>query len=265
METDDGHRSQGIRRLTKAGCVAAAEEADLLIGRAVDATALDVSLSRRESGEPLAWIIGTIDFCGTPIRVDSGVYVPRTQSEELARRAARRVADAAATRGRPARALDLCTGSGAVAAHLSEVVPTATVIGVDVDVRAVACARRNGVTAICGDLTAPLRGDAFDVVTAVAPYVPTDVLGLLPTDVRRHEPRHALDGGTDGLELVRRVVADAARVLRPGGWLLVEVGGDQDVLLSPDLSAAGFDPPTTWHDEEGDLRGLEAQLARAVT
>jgi release factor glutamine methyltransferase len=264
METDVEHRAQVIHRLAKAGCVAANEEADLLIGSAIDATALDAALARREAGEPLAWIIGTIDFCGRPIRVDPGVYVPRAQSDELARRAGRRLAEAAATGGRPARAVDLCTGSGAVACHLSAMVPAATVIGVDVDARAVTCARRNGVPAICADLAAPLRGGAFDVVTAVAPYVPTDEISLLPADVRRHEPLRALDGGTDGLALVRRVVTAAGRVLRTGGWLLLEVGGEQDVLLASDLTAAGFDSPTTWRDDNDDLRGLAARLARQV-
>ena len=78
----------------------------------------------------------------------------------------------------------------------------------------------------------PLRPGAFDLVTAVAPYVPTGALRLLPADVQRYEPRRALDGGTDGLDLVRRVVEAAARLLRPGGWLLVEVGGDQDAALA---------------------------------
>jgi len=264
METDDAHRSQVIRRLMEAGCVAAAEEADLLIGGAVDATALDASIGRRESGEPLAWIVGTLDFCGRTVRVDPGVYVPRVQSEVLARRATRRLAEAATSRDRVARALDICTGSGALANHLSATVPSAIVVGVDIDRIAAACARRNGVTAVQADAASAFRAGSFDVAVAVAPYVPTDDLELLPADVRRHEPRRALDGGTDGLELVRRVVADAGRVLRPGGWLLLEVGGDQDALVSPDLAAAGFDPPTTWHDEDGDLRGLEAQLARPV-
>ena len=80
-----------------------------------------------------------------------------------------------------------------------------------------ACARRNGVAAVRGDLAAPLRGGSFDVVTAVAPYVPTGALRLLPADVQRHEPVRALDGGPDGLGVVARVIDDAARLLHPGG------------------------------------------------
>jgi len=111
-----------------------------------------------------------------------------------------------------------------------------------------------------GDLAAPLRARAgFDVVTAVAPYVPTADLRLLPADVQRHEPRLALDGGDDGLDLVRRVVADAGQLLRPGGWLLIEVGGDQDRALAVTLAATGFDIANPWWDDDGDLRGLASQ------
>ena len=103
------------------------------------------------------------------------------------------------------------------------------------------------------------REAVLDLVTAVAPYVPRAELGLLPADVREHEPRAAHDGGDDGLAVVRRVVEAAGRLLRPGGWLVVELGGDQDERLSDDLEAAGFDDPETWRDAEGDLRGLVAR------
>ena len=162
------------------------------------------------------------------------------------------------------RAVDLCTGAGAIAAHLIAAVPTAAVVGVDLDRRAATCAHRNGVPTVVADLDDSLRADAsIDVVTAVAPYVPTGGLRLLPLDVQRYEPRFALDGGPDGLDLVRRVVAAAGRLLRPGGWLLVEVGGDQDETLGPTLAAAGFVAITPWRDDDGDLRGLAAQQAGA--
>jgi release factor glutamine methyltransferase len=96
----------------------------------------------------------------------------------------------------------------------------------------------------------------------VAPYVPTGDIRLLPADVQRYEPRLALDGGNDGLDLVRRIVGAAARLLRPGGWLLVELGGDQDRALSPTLATHGFDFAEAWFDEDGDLRGLAAQATR---
>ncbi|HMD44864.1 MAG TPA: HemK/PrmC family methyltransferase [Acidimicrobiales bacterium] len=236
-----------------AGCVAADEEAHELLVAAPHAATLETWIRRREHGEPLAWITGTVLFCGRPVLVDPGVYVPRRQSEELARRAATLLA---AVGG---RAADLCTGAGAIGAHLLAEVPGASVVGVDVDVRAVRCARRNGVRALVGDLDRPLRTGAFDVVTAVAPYVPTGELRLLPADVQRYEPRQSLDGGDDGLDVVRRVVAGAARLLRPGGWLLTELGADEDQALRPALSAAGFDRAEAWFDDDGDLRGVAAR------
>jgi len=208
---------------------------------------------RREDGEPLEWITGTAAFAGHRLHVRPGVYVPRPQSEGLADRAA-----AALPAG--GRLLDLGTGSGALAVALAARVPTASVVGLDLSPIAARCARANGVAVAVADLAAaPVRSGSCDVVVAVAPYVPTDALRFLPADVQRHEPRGALDGGTDGLDVVRAVVVTAARVLRPGGWLLVELGADQDERLATDLAAAGFSAAETWTDADGDLRGLAAR------
>lgn len=239
-----------------AGCLAAEEEAEELMAAARDEANLEASIRRREAGEPLAWITGTMRFCGHTLRVDPGVYVPRMQTEELAARGAELLAAC----DRTSRAVDLCTGSGAVAVHLMASVPSATVVAVDSAKLAAECARRNGVPAVLGDLGQPLARCAFDVVTAVAPYVPTADLRFLPADVQRYEPRVALDGGSDGLDLVRRVVASAAGLLRPGGWLLTEVGGEQDRGLAATLEACGLGVAATWCDEDHDLRGLAAQL-----
>ena len=217
-----------------------------MIAAAPDDATIDAWVARREAGEPLAWIIGRLEFCGLPIRVDPGVYVPRLQSEELARRAAAAVPPSG-------WAADLCTGSGAIAAFLQRA--TSHVVAVDVDPAAVRCARANGVAAAVGDLDAPLRVGAFDVVTAVAPYVPTRELQFLPRDVRDHEPPLALDGGADGLDVVRAVVAGAARILRPGGWVFLEVGGDQ----LERLELENFDAVDAWVDDDGDLRGITAR------
>jgi len=235
-------------RLAAAGCLAPEEEARLLAASAPDEGVLESWVRRRERGEPLAWVTGTTTFCGRRLRVDPGVYVPRAQSEELARRALSLLP-------RHGQAVDLCTGSGAIAACLAG---SAGVVGVDIDPRAVACARANGVAAVLADVAdLPLPARAFDLVTAVAPYVPTPSLGLLPSDVQRYEPRRALDGGHDGLDVVRLVLAAAARLLRPGGWALLELGGDQDQALS----LPGFDAVRRWSDEDGYLRGLAARSA----
>ena len=241
------------RRLATAGCVAAEREAAELLAAAPDPETIGPWVRRREAGEPLAWITGWTTFCGRRRRVDPGVYVPRPQTEVLARRAA----DLLPVGG---RAVDLCTGSGVVAAHLRDADGSASVVGVDIDARAAACARRNGVPVVVGDLDRALHAlAALDVVTAVAPYVPRVELALLPADVRAYEPRAAHDGGADGLALVRRVVVASGGLLRPGGRLLVELGGEQDDLLADDLDAAGFVETETWRDAEGDLRGLVAR------
>jgi release factor glutamine methyltransferase len=243
-------------RLVAAGCVAgAAEAAALRIAAAGDGAVLEALVLRRERGEPLAWIVGAVEFCGRTVRVGVGIYVPRPQTEGLARRAVALLPD-------DGRAADLCTGCGAIAVHLRAERPGASVVGVDLDPVAATVARANGIAAIVGDLAAaPLRSGGFDVVTAVAPYVPTEAIALLPADVQRHEPRRALDGGDDGLAVVRRVVRTAARLLRPGGRLLTELGGDQAELLAPALADAGFAAVEPWFDEDEDLRGLVARRA----
>lgn len=246
-----------VARLVAAGCVAAPEEAAELLAVAADAAAIEAMIVRREQGEPLPWITGTVTFGGRVVQVDPGVYVPRFQTEDLARRAVERLPVGGA-------AVDLCTGAGAIAVLLQAEVPTALVIGIDRDTRAAACARRNGVPVIVADVAIPVplaRRSGFDLVTAVAPYVPTDDLRYLPADVQRYEPRATLDGGSDGLDLVRAVVAAAAGLLRPGGWLLTEIGGDQVDALAPTLRGAGFDGAEPWYDEDGDLRGIAAPLA----
>lgn len=242
-------------RLALAGCVAADEESEELLAGAPDRPTLMAWVSRREQGEPLAWILGSVDFLGRRVRVEPGVYVPRGQSGELAARAV----DLLPHEG---RAAELCTGSGAIAMHLARARPSAAVVATDLDPRAVACARSNGVTAAVADMDRGLSSHAFDVVCAVTPYVPTGALRLLAADVMRYEPIVALDGGPDGLDVVRRLVAGAVRLLRSGGWLLTEIGGDQDELVGPMLLGAGFDRMTFWRDGDGDLRGVAGRFDR---
>jgi len=246
-------------RLAAAGFIAAEEEAELLVARAAgDAALLAALLERRLTGEPLAWITGSASFCGVEVVVNSGVYVPRWQSEELARRAVERL---------PARgvAVDLCTGSGAIAAVLAALRPDARVVASDVDSRAVECAVANGVEAYCGDLFAPLPSELrghVDVVVAVVPYVPTPELPLLQRDTFTFESPLAYDGGADGAELLRRVIADAPGFLRRGGALLLELGGGQADLLRDDLARHGFTDVTVLRDDDGDVRGIEASFTR---
>jgi release factor glutamine methyltransferase len=239
-------------RLRAAGCIAADEEAREMIDAAPGDAVVERWVARREQGEPLAWIIGRVRFCGLDLIARPGVYVPRPQTEDLARRAA-------ALLPAGGRAVDLCTGTGAVAAYLKHAVPSAKVVGVDRDPKAAACARSNGVITFEADVDDDFaEPHTFDLVTAVPPYVPTAELRTLAADVRRWEPRGALDGGPDGLDTARRIVSAAARLLKPEGWLVIELGGDQDEQLAPTLADAGFGAVEPWYDADGCLRGLTA-------
>jgi release factor glutamine methyltransferase len=252
----DDRRGRLVHRLAEAGCVAPDAEADELL-RAADLGVgdLDTLAARRERGEPLAWIVGSVVFCGMRLRVDPGVYVPRPQTEALARRAAELLPDHGI-------GVDLCTGSGAVAAVMARPHPHATVVATDVDPAAIACATSNGVTAFLGDLDEPLPlafARRVDVLTAVVPYVPTEELGLLPRDVVAFEPLRALDGGVEGIAVLEEVVRRSVRWLAPHGRLLLELGGDQATALGPALEEVGLTDTVLRRDPEGDVRGIETR------
>jgi len=241
--------------LSAAGFIAAEEEAHELLARAAgDVGLLDSLVARRLTGEPLAWITGSVSFCGLEIRVDPGVYVPRWLSEPLARRAVERLPEDGA-------AIDLCTGTGAIAKTLTTCHPGARVVASDVDERAVTCATANGVEVYRGDLFAPLprafEGRA-DVVVGVVPYVPTPELPLLQRDTFAFESPLSYDGGPDGTDVLRRVLTDSPRFLRRGGALLLELGGDQADALGDDLARLGFVDVSVLVDEDDDVRGIEA-------
>jgi release factor glutamine methyltransferase len=241
--------------LSAAGFVAAEEEAAELLARAAgDVELLGSLVDRRLSGEPLAWITGRVSFCGLEIQVDPGVYVPRRQSEPLARRAVERL-PATGT------AIDLCTGSGAIARTLMANRPDARVVASDIDERAVACASANGVEVYLGDLFAPLPRTLegrVDVVVGVVPYVPTPSLPLLPRDTFAFESLLSYDGGPDGTEVLRPVLTDSLSFLRPRGAVLLEVGGGQADGLQDDMARLGYVEVMVLHDEDDDVRGIEA-------
>jgi len=243
--------------LAAAGSLAASEEADELIEAAGgDPDVLDGLLSRRTRGEPIAWLTGAVTFCGLTLFVAPGVYVPRWQTEPLARRAVSLLPSGGV-------AVDLCTGAGAIAAVLAAAVPTAQVLATELDADAVRCARRNGIDVLEGFLDDPLPRELehrIDVFTAVVPYVPTDALRLLPRDVRDFEPRLALDGGVAGTELLVEVARRSLGWLRRGGWLLLELGGDQARPVGVLLDELGFEGTDVMDDEDGDPRAICARL-----
>jgi release factor glutamine methyltransferase len=225
-----------VARLRVAGCVFAEDEAWLLASAATSPAELRAMVARRVDGLPLEQVLGWAGFGGLRIAVVPGVCVPRRRTEFLAERAL------ALTRP-GAVVVDLCCGSGAVGALLTGT----ELYAVDLDPPAVRCARRNlpGAHVYLGDLYDPLpatlRG-RVEVLVANAPYVPSDALGLLPREAREHEPRVALDGGVDGLDVLRRVLAGAPGWLAPAGHVLVECGARQAVALHAAARAAGLLP-----------------------
>jgi release factor glutamine methyltransferase len=244
--------------LANAGFVAADDEAvELLDVAHGDDVVLRSMVERRLRGEPFAWIVGYATFCGLRINVCDGVYVPRWQSEPLARRAASRLPEGGT-------AIDVCTGSGAIAATLSARRPRARVLATDLDERAVRCARSNGVEVYHGDLFAPLPVGLerlVDVVVGVVPYVPSASLDVLPRDTFVFESPLSYDGGAEGVAVLRRVLDEGRRFLKPGGAIFLEIGGEQAAVLQPDMTRLGFAHVTVVRDEDDDVRGLEATLA----
>jgi release factor glutamine methyltransferase len=249
-----------VQALELAGCVAAVEEADELVRAASDADELELMLARRARGEPLAWVTGSTVFCGIEVAVDPGVYVPRWQSEPLALAAVGRL---------PAEGVgvDLCTGAGAIAMVMRSSHPLATVVGTEIDPVAARCARRNGVNVYEGDLEGPLPAaleGRVDVIVGVLPYVPSDKLQYLPRDVQHFEPPRALDGGAGGLEVLAEAILRSPRWIRPGGWLLLELGGDQVESASERYCAAGYGEIDVLEDEDGDVRAILGQRLEAA-
>jgi len=243
--------------LASEGFIAAEEESEELLAHAAgDHELLNAAVRRRLTGEPLAWIIGHVSFCGVEIRVDPGVYVPRWLSEPLARRAVDRLPENGV-------AIDLCTGAGAIAMVLNTLRAGARVVASDIDARAVACAVRNGVEAYRGDLFEPLPQELegrVDVVVGVVPYVPTTEMPLLQRDTFTFETPLSYDGGADGTDILRRALRDSPRFLRNEGALLLELGGHQAGLLAAEMAHLGYRDISTFTDEDGDVRGIEATL-----
>jgi release factor glutamine methyltransferase len=253
-------RAWATRELAAAGCVSAAAEADWLLEEAADEPALRAMVARRAAGEPLQYVIGWAPFGRLRLAVGPGVFVPRPETEGLADRAATRLRAA----GPSPVAVDLCAGSGAIACFLAAEVPGARVLATELDPGALAWARgnaeRSGVELLAGDLDDPLPAELagqVDVLCANVPYVPTAAIATLPTDVRDHEPRLALDGGPDGLDVLRRLAPRTGHWLAPGGAFLCEIGEDQAEAATAVLEAAGLAGVAVHPDLAGRDRVLE--------
>jgi release factor glutamine methyltransferase len=222
------------RRLRAAGCVFAEEEAELLIGTDLTGASLEALVRRRIGGEPLETLLGWVAFAGRRLLVRPGVFVPRRRTELLAR--------TAGEHARPdAVLLELCCGVGPVGAT----VRAAEIHLGDVDPAALECARVNvpsgqvHLSDLYADLPATLRG-RVNVLAANAPYVPSDQVALMPSEARDHEPGLALDGGPDGVDLHRRIAAQAMDWLSTNGVLVIETSVSQASLTAGAMHEAGF-------------------------
>jgi release factor glutamine methyltransferase len=229
--------------------VFAEDEARLLIGQARDPGELAAMVGSRLDGVPLEQVLGWAEFGGLRVAVQPGVFVPRRRTELLAGQAVA-AARAVAARGRPPVVVELCCGSGAVSAVLLAALDRVELYASDLDPVAVRCARGNledRAHVAAGDLyealPATLAG-RVDVLLANAPYVPVAELALMPPEARLHEPSLALTGGSDGLDVLRRVISSAPTWLAPGGALLVETGATQAPEIADLMAGAGLRPRT---------------------
>jgi release factor glutamine methyltransferase len=252
-----------VARLRAAGCVYAEEEASLLVAEAASPDELAAMVDRRVAGHPLEQVLGWAGFYGLRVQVDAGVFVPRRRTELLVREAIDVAGDGTV-------AVDLCCGTGAVGAALVTTLPHLELHATDIDPAAVRCARRNLAAATgagtggvgAGPRHVVHQGDLYEALPATlqgridllvvnAPYVPTDEVALMPPEARLHEPLIALDGGFDGLDVHRRVAADAPRWLAPGGRLLIETSERQASQAVEIFTRNGLAPHVAGSEELG--------------
>ena len=223
-------------------------------------------VKRRGEGEPVAYLVGSREFFSLPFTVTKDVLIPRPETEGLVVRSLDLVKSAAAP-----RIADVGTGSGAIAVTLAKQLPQATLVATDIAPAALAVAKANAerhgvaerIAFVESDLLAdPRAAGPWDVIVSNPPYVRDDEYPALPRDVRDHEPKTALVAGPTGVEIVTRLVAEAAEQLAPGGWLLVEIGPSTAAAAEAALAAQpGLVPGPTLKDLAGLPRIVQARKA----
>ncbi|MFT3773734.1 MAG: peptide chain release factor N(5)-glutamine methyltransferase [Minicystis sp.] len=261
--------------LKKRGSTSPRLDAELLLGRVLkmdrvgllldadrplarpELTAYRELHTRRRAGEPVAYLLGVREFYGRPFRVDRRVLIPRPDTEALVEVALERTRRVSLC----ARVLDLCTGSGCVAISLARERPTTRVLGADLSADALVVAVENSIrlgAVNCGfvqsDLFAAFGGERFDLITANPPYIADEEIPTLTVDIRGYEPHLALSGGPEGLDVMRRLVAETASHLTEEGVLAVEIGSDQGEATRALFAAAGFRDIQTRRDYGGHER-----------
>jgi release factor glutamine methyltransferase len=269
---------RGAARLAAAGIDAPRREARLLLHHALgldrramlnamallDPARFDALLERRTAREPMAFILGSQGFWTLDLAVSPATLIPRADSETLIAAALAALPE----RDRVRRILDLGTGTGALLLAALTEFPAAWGIGVDVSPDAAALAARNArangladrALLLCGVWAGAIAGQ-FDLVLANPPYIPSDeIAGLMP-EVAAHEPRAALDGGPDGLDAYRAIIAALPRLLAPGGVAVLELGQGQAAVVAKLGRASGFGPPALRHDLGGIARAMVLQMA----
>jgi release factor glutamine methyltransferase len=236
--------------------------------KADDAARLEDFARRRFAGEPVARILGRKEFWGLPLRLSPATLVPRPDTETVVE-AAMEILRAESSTSRPLRIADLGTGSGAILLALLSELPGAFGVGTDISEAALQTARDNarhlGLAARAGfvacDYATALSGP-FDLMVSNPPYIRSADIASLGVEVREHDPHRALDGGFDGLDAYRRIAPEAARLLKPGGTLVLEVGHDQSGEVEGLIAAAGLIPADA---PKTDLAGIRrAVLGRKL-
>jgi release factor glutamine methyltransferase len=230
-----------VQRLRAAGCVFAEDEAAILCESTDDPARLDEMVTRRCGGVPLEQVVGWAQFAGVRLVVHPGVFVPRRRTEALVRVAVSVLKPGAVV-------LDICCGTGAIGAAIATAVPDVRLWASDVDPAAVRNAQVNlarfGGVVSTGDMDeaipATLRG-AVDVLVANVPYVPSGEIAYLPAEAREHESRLALDGGDDGLDVLRRLAPRVLGWLSEGGWFMTECAPSQAPTALAAMHEVGLD------------------------
>jgi release factor glutamine methyltransferase len=264
--------------LRKKGVEAARLEAQILLAHALGCKKIDLyvrheeeppedprtafreMIKKRAEGMPVAYLVGYREFYSLEFAVSPAVLIPRPDTETLVLEAVQRLKPLAAP-----RVLDLGTGSGAIAVVIAKEHRTAQVVAVDVSPAALAVAAGNAqkhgvaerITFLEGDLFGPVGGQTFDLVVSNPPYIADAEFPSLDVGVRDFEPRTALAGGRDGLDFYRRIAADAAGFLAPGGTVMVEIGVTQGAEVR-ELFAANLDPGPVFKDRAGRPRVVAA-------
>jgi release factor glutamine methyltransferase len=202
-------------------------------------------LERRQTGEPLQYITGQSEFFGLPFSVGPGVLIPRPETEHLVEEVLRLAAQFSNPKLQIA---DIGTGSGIIAVALANALPNAKITAIDCSPQALTIARENAdqnqvaerITFLEGDLLAPLAGQQFEIIASNPPYIPTSDHDSLSVEVRNHEPHSALFAGNDGLDLYRRLIPDALPLLKPSGWLVLEIGYNQQPAIEQLLRESSY-------------------------